>query len=99
MLYLSSRWPCGLVGARHAELVDAGAISDRDYPAWDAFQADRVKWLLAHPVEAQAVWLAIWRHINSEPSTVDTTTPGRVRQVRSRKRWVDREYCATSSIP
>ena len=76
----------GLLALDMQELVDAGAISDRDYPAWDAFQADRVKWLLAHPVEAQAVWLAIWRHINSEPSTVDTTNLVELDSVRSRKR-------------
>ncbi len=76
----------GLLALDMQELVDAGAISDRDYPAWDAFEADRVKWLLAHPVEAQAVWLAIWRHINSEPSTVDTTNLVELDSVRSRKR-------------
>jgi hypothetical protein len=28
------------------ELVDAGAIDDRDYVTWDAFNADRFKWFL-----------------------------------------------------
>ena len=31
------------------ELVDAGAIADRDYAAWDAFHANRVEWFLTHP--------------------------------------------------
>jgi hypothetical protein len=36
--------------------------------------------------EAQAVWLAIWRHINSEPSTIDTTNLVELDSVRGRKR-------------
>jgi hypothetical protein len=63
----------GLVALDMQELVDASAIADRDYAAWDDFQADRVKWLLTHPVEAPAVWLAIWRKVMGEPSTIDTT--------------------------
>ena len=75
----------GLLALDMQELVDAGAIADRDYAAWDEFQADRVKWLLAHPVEAQAVWLAIWRHINGEPSMFDTTNLVELDSVRTRK--------------
>jgi hypothetical protein len=26
------------------ELVDAGALADRDYEAWDAFKADPARW-------------------------------------------------------
>jgi hypothetical protein len=44
------------------ELVDAGAIDDRDYATWDAFNADRFKWFLMNPAKAEAVWRAIWRH-------------------------------------
>jgi len=45
------------------ELVDAGAIVDRDYAAWDAFKADPVRWMLtADDPTAHAVWTAIWRH-------------------------------------
>jgi hypothetical protein len=44
------------------ELVDAGAIADRDYAAWDAFHADRVTWLLMNPAKAPAVWKAICAH-------------------------------------
>jgi hypothetical protein len=44
------------------ELVDAGAIEDRDYAAWDAFKADRMTWFLMHPAKAPAVWEAIWKH-------------------------------------
>ena len=44
------------------ELVDAGAIDDRDYETWDTFQADRMRWFLMNPVKAPAVWTAIWRH-------------------------------------
>jgi hypothetical protein len=28
------------------ELVDARAIADRDYQAWDSFQADPARWFL-----------------------------------------------------
>jgi hypothetical protein len=42
------------------DLVDAGAIDDRDYETWDAFNADRFKWFLMNPAKAQAVWRAIW---------------------------------------
>jgi hypothetical protein len=44
------------------ELVDAGAIDDRDYETWDTFQADRMRWFLMNPARAPAVWTAIWRH-------------------------------------
>jgi hypothetical protein len=44
------------------ELVDAGAIADRDYATWDAFKADPVKWFLMNPAKAPAVWKAIWLH-------------------------------------
>lgn len=44
------------------ELVDAGAIADRDYAAWDEFKADPFKWFMMHPAAAPAVWTAIWRH-------------------------------------
>ena len=73
----------GLVALDMQELVDAGAIADRDYPTRDEFQADRVKWQLAHPIEAQAVWLAIWRHL---PATIDTTNLVELDSVRTRKR-------------
>ena len=33
------------------ELVDAGAIDDRDYETWDTFQADRMRWFLHEPGE------------------------------------------------
>ena len=57
------------------ELIDAGAIADRDYAAWDEFQADRVKWFLMHPKSASAVWQAIWKHkpssqLDGPPATV-----------------------------
>ena len=67
------------------ELVDAGAIADRDYAAWDEFQADRVKWFLMHPKSASAVWHAILRHKPSSqlaepPQTQDNVVDlGRVR--------------------
>jgi hypothetical protein len=44
------------------ELVEAGAIADHDYAAWDAFNADRVNWLLMNPAKAPAVWKAIWAY-------------------------------------
>jgi hypothetical protein len=75
----------GLVALDMQELVDAGAIGDRDYAAWDEFQADRVKWLLAHPVEAPTVWLAIWRNVMGEPSTVDTTNLVELDRVRDKR--------------
>ena len=58
------------------ELIDAGAIADRDYAAWDEFQADRVKWFLMHPKSASAVWQAIWKHkpssqLDEPPQTQD----------------------------
>ncbi len=44
------------------ELVDAGALADRDYEAWDAFKADPARWFLKADDEvAEAVWKAIWR--------------------------------------
>jgi hypothetical protein len=52
------------------ELVDAGAIDDRDYQAWDRFSADRVTWLLMNPARAPAVWQAIWRHRPKQPHNV-----------------------------
>ncbi len=56
------------------ELVDAGAIADRDYAAWDAFQADRVKWFLEHPASADAVFRAIWRH-RTPASEIEAEAP------------------------
>jgi hypothetical protein len=64
------------------ELVDAGAIADRDYEAWDAFQADPARWFLkAHDDVAAAVWKAVWRRraldvmvgAASEPKVVSIT--------------------------
>jgi hypothetical protein len=75
----------GLVALDMQELVDAGAIADRDYPAWEEFQSDRVKWLLAHPVEAPAVWLPIWRRVMGEPSTIDTTNLVELDSVRDKR--------------
>jgi hypothetical protein len=44
------------------ELVDAGALADRDYEPWDAFKADPARWFLkADDAIAEAVWKAIWR--------------------------------------
>jgi hypothetical protein len=74
----------GLLALHMQELVDGGVIADRDYVAWDEFQADRVKWMLAHPVEAQALWLAIWRHLMGEPTTYDTTNLVDLDSVRNR---------------
>ena len=42
------------------ELVDSGAIQDRDYTTWDAFTADPVKWFMMHPAKADAVWPGHW---------------------------------------
>jgi hypothetical protein len=67
---------------RHQELVDAGAIADRDYEAWDRFHADRMTWLLMNPAKAPAVWKAIWRHRPKEEYNVvslDRTRRGRAR--------------------
>jgi hypothetical protein len=75
----------GLVALDMQELVDAGAIADRDYATWDEFQADRVKWLLAHPVQAPALWIAIWRKVMGEPSTVDTTNLIELDSVRDKR--------------
>ena len=33
----------GLLALDMQELVDGGVIADRDYVAWDEFQADRVR--------------------------------------------------------
>ena len=33
----------GLLALDMQELVDGGVIADRDYAAWDEFQADRVR--------------------------------------------------------
>ena len=39
------------------EPVDAGALADRDYKAWDAFKADPARWYLkADDAIAEAVW-------------------------------------------
>ena len=44
------------------ELVDAGAIADRDYQAWDAFKADSGRWFVkADDQVGAAVWKAIRR--------------------------------------
>jgi hypothetical protein len=44
------------------ELVDAGALADRDYEAWDPFKADPARWFLkVNDDIAEAVWKAIWR--------------------------------------
>jgi hypothetical protein len=43
------------------ELVDAGAIDERDSAAWEAFQADRVGWFLSHQGNAECVWRAMLR--------------------------------------
>ena len=44
------------------ELVDAGALADRDYEAWDAFKAAPARWFLkADDAIAEAVWEVIWR--------------------------------------
>jgi hypothetical protein len=75
----------GLLALDMQELVDGGVIADRDYVAWDEFQADRVRWMLGHPVEAQALWLTIWRHINSEPSMLDTTNVVELDSARTHK--------------
>jgi hypothetical protein len=56
------------------ELVDAGAIADRDYAAWDAFHADPVKWFLEHPASADAVFRAIWRH-RTPGSAIEAEAP------------------------
>jgi hypothetical protein len=58
------------------ELVDAGAIDDRDYESWDAFCADRFKWFMMHPAKAEAVWRAIRQHkpfsqMDESPQTQD----------------------------
>ena len=57
----------GLLVLDMQELVDSGAIADRDYAAWDAFKADPVNWYLEHPASADAIFRAIWRH--RTPST------------------------------
>jgi hypothetical protein len=44
------------------ELVDAGAIEDRDYTSWDEFKADPVKWFMTHPAKADQVWRAVGGH-------------------------------------
>lgn len=45
------------------ELVDHGAIADRDYQAWDAFCADRLTWYLsASRPRADAVFKALVTH-------------------------------------
>ena len=44
------------------ELVDAGAMHDRDYVTWDAFKRNPVDWFLSHPAKSNAVWRAITRH-------------------------------------
>jgi hypothetical protein len=54
------------------ELVDAGAIEDRDYATWDEFQYDPVGWFLGHPGRADAVWKAIGRH---KPSSQTVEPP------------------------
>jgi hypothetical protein len=74
----------GLLALDMQQLVDAGAIPDRDYVLRDEFQADRVKWLLDHPVEAQWVWIAIWRHLKGEP-TFDTTNLVELDSVRAKR--------------
>lgn len=44
------------------ELVDAGALPDRDYEAWEAFKVDPARWFLnADDNISEAVWKAIWR--------------------------------------
>ena len=69
------------------ELVDAGAIADRDYAAWDDFQTDRVKWFLMHPAKAPAVWKAIWLHkpssqVAEPPQTQDNVVKLKDRRVK-----------------
>ena len=70
------------------ELVDAGAIEDRDYDTWDAFRADPIKWFMTHPTLAEQVWKAIWRHKPTSqtaepPQTQDNVVP--LEQWRERK--------------
>jgi hypothetical protein len=51
------------------ELVETGAIEDRDYKTWDEFKADPFNWFIMHPTKAPAVWKAIWMHQpKSKPS-------------------------------
>ena len=60
------------------ELVDAGAIEDRDYATWDEFQTDRVTWFLMHPTKAPAVWKAIWLHKPSSQTAEPPQTPDNI---------------------
>ena len=66
------------------ELVDAGAIADRDYAAWDAFHADPVRWFLENPASADAVFRAIWRHRAPSPA-IEDEAPGNVVQLSERR--------------
>ena len=64
------------------EMVDAGAIADRDYAAWDAFNADRVGWLLAHASNAEGVWRAMWKSMRRD---TDPTSPDNVVELRPKQ--------------
>jgi hypothetical protein len=71
------------------ELVDAGAIEDRDYATWDAFQYDPVGWFFQHPSKADAVWKAIGSHKPSSqmaepPQPMDNIV--NIEQLRGKKR-------------
>lgn len=74
----SSRALWGLKLLDTQELVDAGAISDRDYETWDRFQADRMMSLLTNLAKTSpAVWVAIWPH---RPKVDDNIVSLRPRQ-------------------
>lgn len=59
------------------ELVDHGAMADRDYQAWDAFCADRLGWYLSRPAPiADAAFKAILAHKSGKESATSPPPPG-----------------------
>jgi hypothetical protein len=50
------------------DLVDAHAIDQSDAVAWNAFKADRLKWILhADQRRSEALWLAMRRCARASP--------------------------------
>lgn len=69
------------------ELVDARAIADRDYQAWDSFQADPARWFLkANDQIGAAVWKAIWRRRALDMMLGDNPAFGNVVNLRRKRR-------------
>lgn len=58
------------------ELVDHGAIRDRDYSTWDTFCEDRLGWYLSQPAHvADAVFKALLSRTSGKEAVRSTPPP------------------------